>query len=78
MSSKTKFKCDFCGGIIVQAAKSGCRGYCADRKTSNDTTYVKWDLDPWTSVHGPHICEMCVQSLVKSKAFNSNGCYVDK
>lgn len=78
MASKTEFTCDFCGSTIVKAAKSGCRGYCGERKGSDDNTYIEWDLDPWANINGPYICEMCIQSLVKSKAFNSNGCYVDK
>lgn len=73
MSSRTKFKCDFCGGTIVKAAKAGARGYCGKVRASG----VDWDIDPFAVINGPHICEECVTNLIASKAFNSISNYMD-
>ena len=66
MSSDTKFKCDFCRGVIVKACKNGARGYCVDRDDI-------WSMDPYKNLGGPHICEECIGALLKSIAFNKSG-----
>ena len=68
MSSETEFKCDFCSGIIVHATKLGARGYCG---IVRDNEVARWCINPFEKINGPHICEQCVNSLIKSSAFKA-------
>ena len=57
MSSKTKYKCDFCKGeIVITNSSAGLIGFTMVDK--NPTHQLHWNID------GPHICLKCINRIV--------------
>jgi len=64
MSSKTEFKCDFCGNHLVAKGTNPDKvGWCLSTDTVNK---IEFTNNLHRKLNGPHICEDCVEHLAKA------------
>ena len=63
MSSKTEFNCDFCGDHIISGGTTPSKtGWCLD---NTDLQKVKWSTNLHRKLNGVHICECCIEAVVR-------------
>ena len=64
MASETKFNCDFCHNpLIAKGTNPDKVGWC---RSTDNVNKVEWTNQLHRKLHGPHICEECIEHLAKA------------